>query len=116
MYNALGGDYRWATQSVIEGAQREWYMERLELVNTIEALYGLCMSLRGRMVADGLILDQMGRMLAQYHPEAESNLLAAVDLQGMLGRRLIDNTKELNAFAARVEQFKNAMKVRETAY
>lgn len=88
-------------------------MERQDLISTIEAMYGLCMSMRGRLAADSVILDQLAKVVLNHLPEAEEDLRVALDLQMAQSRRKIDNSKELLAFTARMEAFKQLLQASE---
>ncbi len=90
-------------------------MERQDLISAIEAVYGLCMVMRGRMVADSVLIDQMAKLLFSLAPETEPALKAALDAQLALCRRRIDNGKELGAFTARMEEFRNAIRTEKKA-
>lgn len=89
-------------------------METQDLISTIEAMYGLCMSIRGRMTADSLVIDQIAKVVLNHLPEAEGDLRLALDRQIALSRRSIDNAKELATFTARIEEFKHAVKKLES--
>jgi hypothetical protein len=90
-------------------------MERQDLIAAIEAVYGLCMVMRGRMVADSVVLDQLAKMVLEHLPEADTDLKAAMGQQIALCRRRIDNGKELGAFTARIEEFRSAIKAQKSA-
>lgn len=90
-------------------------MERQELLSTIEAMYGLCMAMRGRMTADSLVIDQIAKVVLDHLPEAQADFKASLELQLVQCRRRIDNAKELGTFTARIEEFKHALKALESA-
>lgn len=90
-------------------------MESKDLISTIEAMYGLCMAMRGRLAADSLVIDQVAKVVLSHLPEAQGDLQAALDLQVALRRRKIDNAKELGTFTARIEEFKNSLTTMESA-